>query len=88
MFLNFDEITLGWHYTLVVITKLKIDPDIAVFSKGTTNGFPLGVILGKKVMKSTTDSFISSAYWTENIGFAATIATITYMKKIMFQKTY
>ena len=39
-------------------------------------------------MKSTTDSFISSAYWTENIGFAAAIATITYMKKIMFQKTY
>jgi glutamate-1-semialdehyde aminotransferase len=81
--LIFDEITLGWHYTLGGYHKaIKIDPDIAVFSKGTTNGFPLGVILGKKkIMKSTTDSFISSAYWTENIGFAAAITTINYMKK-------
>ena len=31
-------------------------------------------------MKSATDSFISSAYWTENIGYAA-IATINFMKK-------
>ena len=47
--LIFDEITLGWHYTLGGYHKIiKIDPDIAVFSKGTTNGFPLGVILGKK----------------------------------------
>ena len=26
-------------------------------------------------------SFISSAYWTENIGYAAAIAAIKYMKK-------
>ena len=81
--LIFDEITLGWHYTLGGYHKiLGVKPDIAVFSKGTTNGYPLGVIIGKKnVMKSATDSFISSAYWTENIGFAAAIATINFMKK-------
>ena len=81
--LIFDEITLGWHYTLGGYHKaINIIPDLAVFSKGTTNGFPLGVIIGKKkIMKVTTDSFISSAYWTENIGFAAAIATINYMKK-------
>ena len=32
-------------------------------------------------MKSAADCFISSAYWTENIGYAAAIATINYMKK-------
>ena len=31
-------------------------------------------------MKSAADCFISSAYWTENIGYAAAIATINYMK--------
>lgn len=81
--LIFDEITLGWHYTLGGYHKiLNINPDLAVFSKGTTNGFPLGVIIGKKkIMKASIQSFISSAYWTENIGFAAAIATINYMKK-------
>ena len=81
--LIFDEITLGWHYTLGGYHKtLGIDPDIAVFSKGTTNGYPLGVVIGKKkIMNSAVDSFISSAYWSENIGFAAAIATIKFMKK-------
>lgn len=78
-----DEITLGWHCTLGGYHKIRnLKPDIAVFSKGTTNGYPLGVIIGKKkIMKATSDTFISSAYWTENIGFAAAIATINYMKK-------
>lgn len=81
--LIFDEITLGWHYTLGGYHKtLKVNPDIAVFSKGTTNGFPLGVVIGKKkIMNAALESFISSAYWTENIGYAAAIATINYMKK-------
>jgi len=78
-----DEITLGWHCTLGGYHKVRnLVPDIAVFSKGTTNGFPLGVIIGKKkIMKAAKETFISSAYWSENIGFAAAIATINYMKK-------
>ena len=81
--LIFDEITLGWHCALGGYHKLKkINPDIAVFSKGTTNGYPLGVIIGKKkIMKAANSSFISSAYWSENLGYAAAIATINYMKK-------
>lgn len=78
-----DEITLGWHFSLGGYHKFRnLEPDIAVFSKGTTNGYPLGVIIGKKkIMSSAIDSFISSSYWSENIGFAAAIATINYMKK-------
>ena len=38
-------------------------------------------------MKSAADCFISSAYWTENIGYAAAIATINYMKKNNVSKT-
>ena len=81
--LIFDEITLGWHYTLGGYHKtLGVNPDIAVFSKGTTNGYPLGAVIGKKnIMQSAAYSFISSAYWSENIGFAAAIATINFMKK-------
>ena len=68
--LIYDEITVGWRVSCGGFhKKLKYKPDIAVFSKATSNGYPLGAILGKKkFMDSAQDSFISSAYWTENIG--------------------
>ncbi len=81
--LIYDEITVGWRVTCGGFhKKLKYKPDIAVFSKATSNGYPLGAILGKKkFMDSAQDSFISSAYWTENIGFQAAISMIDYYKK-------
>ena len=81
--LIFDEITVGWRVTCGGFhKKLKYKPDIAVFSKATSNGYALGAVIGKKkFMASAQDSFISSAYWTENIGFQAAISMIDYYKK-------
>ncbi|WP_440915338.1 aminotransferase class III-fold pyridoxal phosphate-dependent enzyme [Candidatus Pelagibacter sp.] len=81
--LIFDEITVGWRVACGGFhKKLKYKPDIAVFSKATSNGYPLGAILGtKKIMDSAQDTFISSAYWTENIGFQAAISMIDFYKK-------
>lgn len=61
---------------------LGLEPDIAVFAKGISNGYPMGVIIGKKkFMDAAQESFISSTYWTERIGPVAAIATINKMKK-------
>lgn len=61
---------------------LDLEPDIAVFAKGISNGFPMGVVIGKKTyMDAAQDSFISSTYWTERIGPVAAITTIKKMRK-------
>ena len=61
---------------------LGLDPDIAVFAKGISNGYPMGIVIGKKqFMDAAQDSFISSTYWTERIGPVAAIATINKMRK-------
>jgi glutamate-1-semialdehyde aminotransferase len=61
---------------------LGIKPDIAVFAKATSNGFPMGIILGKiDVMQAAQKTFISSTSWTDRIGPATAIATIKYLMK-------
>lgn len=76
--LIFDEITSGFRITNGGIHKiLNVEPDVAVFGKGISNGFPLGVILGKKeIMESTQDTIMSSKYEIDGIGVTAAIATI------------
>ena len=78
-----DEVSSGFRLNCGgshLILGLK--PDIAVFAKGISNGYPMGVIIGKKkFMDAAQDSFISSTYWTERIGPVAAIATINKMKK-------
>ena len=65
----------GYHKTL------NVNPDIADFQKEQQMVLHLGQKHGKKRLNAALESFISSAYWTENIGYAAAIATINYMKK-------
>jgi len=78
-----DEVSSGWRNNLGGIhLKFGVTPDIAVFAKGISNGYPMGAIIGnKEVMDVAQDSFISSTYWTERIGPAAAIATIKKMKR-------
>lgn len=65
---------------------LGLNPDIAVFAKGVSNGYPMGIVIGKKkFMDAAQDSFISSTYWTERIGPVAALATIRKMKKLNVQ---
>lgn len=79
--LIFDEITIGWRLNAGgAHLKYGVNPDIAVFAKGMSNGFPMAAIIGKEdVMQTAQTSFISSSYWTERIGPAAAIATIKKM---------
>ena len=82
--LVFDEITVGWHLALGgTHIGLGVEPDIAVFAKAMSNGFPMSAIIGKDdVMQAAQGSFISSTYWTEAIGPAAAIAAIEKMRRI------
>lgn len=76
--LVFDEVTSGFRVNAGGIHQVyDVTPDIAVFGKAIGNGFPISAIIGKKaVMDVAQDTFISSTFWTERVGFTAALATI------------
>jgi glutamate-1-semialdehyde 2,1-aminomutase len=77
-----DEVSAGFRLTTGGAHLLyDITPDMCVFAKGMSNGYPMAAILGKEeVMQAAQDTFISSTYWTERIGPVAALATITKYK--------
>jgi len=79
--LIFDEITSGWRLRVGGVHELYgVHPDIAVFGKAMSNGFPMAAIIGKEaIMDVAQSTFISSTYWTDRIGPVAAIATINKM---------
>jgi glutamate-1-semialdehyde aminotransferase len=76
--LVFDEVTSGWRLTTGGAHMVYgVMPDIAVFAKAISNGYPMAAIIGRgDVMQAAQISFISSTYWTEKIGPVAALATI------------
>ena len=86
--LIFDEITSGFRInTGGIHLKYNVFPDIAIFGKAISNGYPMGAIIGKKdVMSAAEETFISSTYWTENIGPSASLVTIKKYKELNIWK--
>ena len=82
-----DEVSAGWRMNPGGAHLLYgIQPDIAVFAKGMSNGYPMAAVIGKKeIMQAAQTSFISSTYWTDRLGPVAALATI---KKIIRDKIY
>jgi glutamate-1-semialdehyde 2,1-aminomutase len=79
-----DEITSGFRLN-VGGAHLLYDfiPDISVFGKGLSNGYPMAAIIGEEsVMQAAQSAFITSTYWTDRIGPAASIACINKMKEL------
>jgi glutamate-1-semialdehyde 2,1-aminomutase len=76
--LIFDEITAGWRLNSGGAHLLYgVEPDIAVFGKGMSNGYAMSAVIGRRsVMEAAQKSFVSSTYWTERVGPTAAIATI------------
>jgi glutamate-1-semialdehyde aminotransferase len=81
--LIFDEITSAWRMTIGGVYQLfGVEPDIIVFGKAMSNGFPMGAIVGRsEIMDVAQESFISSTYWTEGIGPTAALATIKKLEE-------
>ncbi|TSC87201.1 MAG: glutamate-1-semialdehyde 2,1-aminomutase [Parcubacteria group bacterium Gr01-1014_8] len=82
--LVFDEISIGWKLTYGGAHLLYgVNPDIAVFSKAMSNGFPMAAVIGRReVMQAAQSSFISSTYWTDRTGPSAALATLKKMKRV------
>lgn len=87
--LIFDEITAGFRLCVggshIV---LGVEPDIAVFAKAMTNGYPLAAIIGRKnVMDAAQETFISSTFFTERIGLAAALKSVRlYQENRIWEK--
>jgi glutamate-1-semialdehyde 2,1-aminomutase len=53
---------------------------MAVFGKALGNGYAITAVIGRReVMEAAQSTFISSTFWTENTGPAATLATLEVM---------
>mgnify|MGYP001179106669 FL=1 len=82
--LIFDECTSGFRETLGGLhKKYKVNPDIVLYGKALGNGYPITAIVGKsKIMKCSNQSFISSTFWTDRLGYVAALATLKEMNRI------
>lgn len=82
--LIFDEITAGWrsHHGGIHLA-LGVEPDIAVFAKAISNGYPMAAVIGRAgPMEAAQQTFVSSTYWTERIGPTAALAAIRRMREV------
>lgn len=81
--LIYDEITSGFRLCVGgAHLAYGINPDIAVYAKAISNGYPMAAVVGNSWMAGYAKAFISSTYWTDRIGPAAAIATIRKMQSI------
>lgn len=73
-----DEVTSGLRCGLPgAHTRLGVTPDLVVYAKAMSNGFPFGVVVGRDdLMQAADASFISSSYWTDAVGPAAALAVL------------
>lgn len=81
--LVFDEITAGFRMCNGGShLKLGVYPDMAVFGKAMTNGYPLTTVIGKEsVMQAAQSTFISSTFWTERVAYAATLKSMEVFER-------
>ncbi len=87
--LVFDEVSAGFRLCAGGSHRvLGVNPDIAVFAKGMTNGYPLTAIVGKReVMDAAQGTFISSTFYTERVAIAATLKSIeVYEREKVWEK--
>ena len=81
--LIFDEVSCGWRLSVGGVQEyLGITPDMTVLAKAMSNGYPMGAVVGsREVMEPASRMFVSSSYWSDNIGLAAAITTIRELKR-------
>ena len=79
----FDEIKTGFRVAPGGAQEyLGVTPDIATFSKGIANGYPLSAIVGKsKYMQELPEAGIAGTFSVEGIALAAAAATLKEIKE-------
>jgi glutamate-1-semialdehyde 2,1-aminomutase len=79
-----DEVTSGLRYGFPgALARLGVEPDLVVYAKAMSNGYPFGAIVGRdSVMQAADGSFISSSYWTDGVGTAAALAVLAKVQRL------
>src|SRR5262245_58734347 len=79
----FDEVSSGLRFGIQGAQGfVGVTPDMAVFAKSISNGYPMGVVVGKReAMEPAARMFISSTYWSDAIGLVAALTTIRELRR-------
>jgi glutamate-1-semialdehyde 2,1-aminomutase len=80
--LVFDEVSLGFRLAPGGFQEYTgIVPDMAVYAKSISNGYPMGAVVGRReVMEPAARMFISSTYWSDCIGMTAALTTLRQIR--------
>lgn len=78
-----DEVSSGLRFSTGGAQKyLGVTPDMAVFAKSLSNGYPMAAVVGTRdVMEPAARMFISSTYWSDTIGLRAALTTLQEVQK-------
>ena len=81
--LIFDEVSCGWRLKIGGVQEhVGVTPDMTVVAKAMSNGYPMGAVVGSRaVMEPAGRMFISSSYWSDNVGLIASLTTIRELKR-------
>lgn len=81
--LIFDEVSTGFRASAGGAQEyFGVTPDLAVFAKSLSNGYPLGALVGRREVMSAADRmFISSTYWSDTIGLRAALVTLREIRR-------
>jgi glutamate-1-semialdehyde 2,1-aminomutase len=79
----FDEVSSGFRLAVGgAQSYVGVTPDMAVFAKAISNGYPMATVVGKRaVMEPSARMFISSTYWSDTIGLRAALTTLREIRK-------
>jgi glutamate-1-semialdehyde 2,1-aminomutase len=80
--LIFDEVSSGFRFGPAAAQGyVGVVPDMSVFAKSMSNGYPMGAVVGKREwMEPSARMFISSTYWSDTIGLRATLTTLQELR--------
>ena len=82
--LIFDECTSGYRENMGgTHLKFKVNPDLAIYGKALGSGYAINAVIGKRqIMKKAENTFISSTFWGERIGYTAALSSIKEFKRL------
>ncbi len=81
--LIFDEVSCGFRLRIGGVQEFTgVTPDLAVFAKAISNGYPMAAVVGRRaVMEPVARMFISSTYWGDTIGLRAALTTLSELRR-------
>lgn len=78
-----DEVSAGLRFSTGGAQQyLGVTPDLAVFAKSLSNGYPMAAVVGRReFMEPAARMFVSSTYWSDTIGLRAALTTLREVER-------